>query len=114
MPGDTNGSVDQFLRATLVPTISGVTGGPPTMNPGTMGSLQVTGGYLIGGLPPTLGEGVTVTDVQIADERHATIDFTVASNAVPGPRLLVFMNAGTGPGGVGGAAPMPGALFIAA
>jgi hypothetical protein len=98
IPGDTNGWADTYLRATVEPIVVTVTPDAATYAPGSSGTATITGSHLWGDSAAFLGEGVAVTGLAVADDSRATVTFTVAPGAAPGPRSLIFSALGTGPG----------------
>jgi hypothetical protein len=110
--GDTNDGADTYLRSTLSPHIDSVSPDGASFAPGSSGTLTLTGSHLFGGALPTLGAGITVDALHVTDEHHATVDFTVAPGAATGPRVLTFLDAGTGPGDVAATTVHPDALVV--
>ena len=89
-------TVEQYLRSTFLPSVTGVA--PTAAARGASSSIDLTGEYLIPGAFVSMGPGITVTNVSVVDEHHATVSFTVAADAPLGAHLVWFTNPGTGPG----------------
>ena len=102
VPGDTNGSIDVFVRANPQPTVTAVA--PVTLPRGATTPITVTGtNFLPGSILVITGDGITLANVTVVSETEITADVTVDSGATVGARSIFVELFGTGPGPITGA-----------
>ena len=96
--GDLDGDADVFVTTTLEPDVT--LAQPATLAPGTTTTIVITGGAFRG--PLTVGvsgaRDVTFGPATVVSPTRVEVAATVAATAPPGPRILVVVELGTGPG----------------
>lgn len=97
IPGDANGrGYDIAVAAVLRPVIDSVL--PAHVRRGSSTTLTVAGAWLAGDAVATLGAGIAVRSIALADPTHLSITVAVDTTAAPGARDLFVGNPGSGPG----------------
>jgi hypothetical protein len=96
---DANAEFDVFVRALVIPQIVSIA--PSAAARGSNTTMTLTGSGFLPGARAQWGpaaSGVTVNTVTVVSEEQAQLAITVAADAAPGPRDLLFWSDGTGPG----------------